>query len=540
LFSKLSIQNNNFSKVFKATVFKSKVMQKSKMPSYSEQPLFRADEIKKIEQSSAKSRNIELYQIMELAGLAAWQSIETHWRDAEKISIVCGKGNNAGDGFVLAKIAAARGKTVQVLLVDEKTEHKGDAQVAYQAMIAEGIKPIQFQAASLKSQDLIVDAILGTGLKGPLKENFQQTIESINTQVESESLLQAESSVEVFSLDIPSGLESNTGQVNPIAIRAARTLTFIALKPGMVTGDARAYCGVIDLAELDVTADCKQQFSAQAWIDDADALIESLPQRSNISHKGDHGHLLLIGGDYGFGGAILMSAMAAGRCGAGRLTILTRDAHVAPILTQCPEAMIRSVSGANDPALSAILQNTDAVVIGPGLGQEPWAQGLLKVICATELPLLLDADALNILAATTDSKQYKKSNWVITPHPGEAGRLLNVEASQIEQDRYQAVDLLQNKYSAVVVLKGAGTLIEDYDNQITVCNEGNPGMASAGMGDILSGIIGTLLAQGIEVSLAARIGVALHARAGDLAAMNGQKGLMATDLISPLRMLVNQ
>ena len=515
-------------------------MQKSKIPSYIEQPLFQSDEIKQIELSSVKSRNIELYQLMELAGLAAWQSIEVHWQDAEKITIVCGKGNNAGDGFVLARIAANRGKVVQVLLVDERTEHKGDAKVAYLAMIAEGIKPIQFQADCLKSQDLIVDAILGTGLKGPLKENFQRTIESINAQVESERVLETESSIEVFSLDIPSGLESNTGQVNPIAIKARRTLTFIALKAGMVTGDARAYCGAIDLATLDVTNDCTEQFPAQAWIDDADALIHSLPRRSNISHKGDHGHLLLIGGDYGFGGAILMSAMAAGRCGAGMLTILTRDAHVAPILTQCPEAMIRSVSGADDPALGTILQNIDAVVIGPGLGQEPWAQGLLEVICATDLPLLIDADALNILAATSNSDQYKKSNWVITPHPGEAGRLLNLDVSQIEQDRYQAVHLLQKKYSAVAILKGAGTLIEDYDNLTTVCNEGNPGMASAGMGDILSGIIGTLLAQGIEVSLAARIGVALHARAGDLAAMNGQKGLMATDLISPLRMLVNQ
>jgi len=513
-------------------------MQEQKIPCYIENPLFESNEIKNIEQLSAESRNIELYQLMELAGQAAWQSIETSWPKVNKITVVCGSGNNAGDGFVLARIAAHYGKVVQVLLVDVKAEPKGDALLAYQAMVTEGIKTSHFHPELLKEQHLIVDAILGTGIKGALKENVQQVIESINDLLDLQQEL--DNPVELLSLDIPSGLESNTGYVNPIAIRATQTLTFIALKSGMVTGDARAYCGVIDVATLGVTKDSLQQFRAQAWIDDADALINSLPQRSSVSHKGDHGHLLLIGGDYGFGGAILMSAMAAGRCGAGMLTILTRDAHVAPILTQCPEAMIRSVTGAGDPALMNILQNIDAVVIGPGLGQESWAKGLLEVICATDLPLLLDADALNILAANKNPEKYKKTNWIITPHPGEAGRLLNIETSQIQQNRYQAVHLLQKKYSAVTVLKGAGTLIADYENNITVCNEGNAGMASAGMGDILSGIIGTLLAQGIEASLAARIGVALHARAGDLAAMNGQKGLMATDLISPLRMLINQ
>jgi len=218
------------------------------------------------------------------------------------------------------------------------------------------------------------------------------------------------------------------------------------------------------------------------------------------------------------------------------LTILTRDAHVAPILSQCPEAMIRSVTGADDPAFQKLLGKVNAVVIGPGLGQEDWGTGLLKTICKTNLPILLDADALNILAR----HQCKNTHWVMTPHPGEAGRLLNKPTSKIQQNRYLAAKELQKQYSGVVVLKGAGTLIIDQQQNITVCNEGNPGMATAGMGDILSGIIGSLLAQGIEGHQAARTGVALHARAGDLAAEKGQKGLMATDLIEPLRMLVNQ
>jgi len=493
------------------------------------QPLYNATEIKRIEQQAAASGGYAMYQLMEKAGLACWNYIQQHWQEAKKITIICGKGNNAGDGFVLARIAVNEGKTVQVLTVEADAEYKGDAQIAYQAMIKQGIEPQVFSSQQLADQDLIIDAILGTGLKGVLRENFLRVIEAVNSTM-------AIDWAPVLSIDIPSGLESDTGFANPVAINATRTLTFIGIKSGMVTAFARAYCGSIHLDQLGIDDEIYKQFSPMGWIDNTDKLIHNLPKRSQVSHKGDHGHLLLVGGDYGFGGAILMSAIAAARCGAGMLTILTRDAHVGPILSQCPEAMIRSVSGADDPVFLKLLGSVDAVVIGPGLGQEDWGVGLLKAICKLELPILIDADALNILARN----QYQNTHWVMTPHPGEAGRLLNLPTSKIQQDRYSAVKQLQEKYSGVVVLKGAGSLIIDQQQTITVCNEGNPGMATAGMGDILSGIIGSLLAQGIESHLAARTGVALHARAGDLAAKKGQKGLMATDLIDPLRMLVNQ
>ncbi|MCP4272487.1 MAG: NAD(P)H-hydrate dehydratase [Gammaproteobacteria bacterium] len=494
-----------------------------------EQPLYTAAEIKSIEQQAARTGGYPMYQLMEKAGLACWQYLQQHWQEARKITIICGKGNNAGDGFVLARIAVDAGKVVQLLTVEAEAEYKGDALIAYQAMIDQGIQPQVFSKQLLADQDLIVDAILGTGLKGVLRENYLQVIEAINHSMKIDW-------APVLSIDIPSGLESDTGFANPVAINATITLTFIALKSGMVTSFARAYCGSIHLEQLGIDDELFQQFSPVAWIDSTNKLIHNLPKRSEVSHKGDHGHLLLLGGDYGFGGAILMSAIAAARCGVGMLTILTRDAHVAPILSQCPEAMIRSVSGADDPVLKKLLDSVDAVVIGPGLGQEDWGVGLLKIICKTELPILIDADALNILAR----HQCQNTHWVMTPHPGEAGRLLDQPTSQIQQDRYLAAKELQKKYSGVVVLKGAGSLIIDQQQRITVCNEGNPGMATAGMGDILSGIIGSLLAQGIESHLAARTGVALHARAGDLAAEKGQKGLMATDLIEPLRLLVNQ
>jgi len=513
-------------------------MQYQCIPPFVGQALYQASEIKHIEQTAAASGGYPMYDLMEKAGMTVWQFARIHWPGLSKISVICGKGNNAGDGFVLARLAANEGKDVQVLVVEPDTEFKGDALVAYQAMIEQGIKPRQFSLSLLRNQDLIVDAILGTGLSGPLRENFHRVIETVNSFIES---CEEDNRTPVLSIDIPSGLASDTGYANPVAIQANRTLTFIAIKSGMVTGHARACCGKIDLDSLGIDIDAmetspQQHFPAVAWLDESDKLIHNLPKRSKVSHKGDHGHLLLVGGDYGFGGAILMSAIAAARCGVGMLTILTRDAHVAPILGQCPEAMIRSVSGADDPALKKILSSVDAVVIGPGLGQEEWGAGLLTMICTTELPILIDADALNLLALN----HCQNEQWVMTPHPGEAGRLLGVNTSDIQEDRYSAVIRLQETFSGVAVLKGAGSLIIDQNQCITVCDEGNPGMASAGMGDILSGIIGSLLAQGVENSLAARTGVALHARAGDLAAMNGQKGLMATDLITPLRMLVNE
>ncbi|MCP3673450.1 MAG: NAD(P)H-hydrate dehydratase [Gammaproteobacteria bacterium] len=505
-------------------------MQHQIQPSYVEQALFQASDIKLIEQNASQSGGYAMYELMEKAGLASWLYLKKHWPEAKNITVLCGKGNNAGDGFVLARLGASEGKAVQVLCVDIEAEYKGDALTAYQAMLKQNINPKIFAPSLLEGQDLIVDALLGTGLSGKLRTNFKAIIDALNTYIKNSN-----TETPVFCIDIPSGLDSDTGTMNPVAIQASRTLTFIAVKSGMVTGHARACCGIIDLDALGIKSIDTKQFLPSAWINDAELLINSLPKRSKVAHKGDHGHLLLIGGDYGFGGAILMSAIAAARCGVGMFTILTRDAHVAPILTQCPEAMIRSISGADDPALIEMLGNVDAVVIGPGLGKEEWGKGILEVIWSSELPMLIDADALNILA----EHEKRNAHWVMTPHPGEASRLLGIDTSDVEQNRYQAVMALQSKYDGIAVLKGAGTLITDDHQQTTVCSEGNAGMASAGMGDILSGIIGSLLAQGVENGLAARTGVALHARAGDLAAMNGQKGLMATDLLIPLRMLVN-
>lgn len=498
------------------------------IPEFVLRPVYRAEDVKTIERRSVALESYPLYELMRRAGEAAWRCLLAHKPALEKLIVVCGSGNNAGDGLILALHAQLAGKAVTVLTIKEQPDYRGDALLAWQEVKAAGITTGTFCAENLIDHEIVVDAILGTGVKGELRPDYEQSIRSINDW-------RRKYKGWVLALDIPSGLDADTGTVAPVAIESDQCLSFIDLKPGMVTARAREYCPVWQVAELDIHPDSRTDVPIHAWLDDSSALCHSLPKRSPVSHKGDFGHLLLIGGDFGFGGAILMSAQAAARVGVGRMTILTRDSHVAPILSQLPEAMIRSIENPEDTFLEEMLTKVEAVVIGPGLGVSDWGRGLLERVIAADKPMLIDADGLNILA----SAPQKNAQWVLTPHPGEASRLLGKAVAELEANRYHSCRDLQHLYGGTVVLKGAGTLIGS-EQQVTVCIEGNPGMATAGMGDILSGIIGSLLAQGYESQLAARIGVALHARAGDLAARaGGETGLLATDLLEPLRQLVN-
>lgn len=493
-------------------------------------PLYLADDVKKIESSATQIGGYELYQLMLRAGQAAWQALLNKWPNCKNIVVIAGSGNNAGDGFVLAQLAHQQGFNVVVLTVSKNPQYKGDAATAFENLQQTEVSILHYHKQLLSGSDVIVDAILGTGLTGPLRSQFLEVIESLNDFVATEGV-----KASVYSLDISSGLNADTGCVDPCAVRADHCISFINYKPGMYTAKAREYCRSFELADLAIDARSRDDVPIHAYCDDSQELIHSLPKRSRTSHKGDHGHLLLIGGDYGFGGAILMSGLAAARTGVGKLTILTRDSHVAPILTQFPEAMICSIEDSSDPLLEELIANADAIVIGPGLGQQEWGKVLLERVLKTDKPILVDADGLNILA----QNPIHKDNWVLTPHPGEASRLLDTNTQEAESDRYQTISQLQKKYQGIVVLKGAGTLIADED-LTTVCTKGNPGMATGGMGDILSGIIGSLLAQGLAPFHAARAGVALHAVAGDMAAKAGEKGLLATDLIDPIRQLVNE
>lgn len=261
-----------------------------------------------------------------------------------------------------------------------------------------------------------------------------------------------------------------------------------------------------------------------------------LKPRTRDSHKGDFGRVLVIGGDFGFSGAPLMAAQAALRTGAGLVSVATRMEHATVLNVSCPEIMCHGVGFANE--LNGLLEKANVVAIGPGLGKSAWAQELLDFVLDSDKTLVVDADALNILAGREEPKP--KENWVLTPHPGEAARMLKANGQDIQRDRKGSAKKLQKMFGGVVVLKGAGSLIVGPETPVAVCEDGNPGMATAGMGDILTGIIAGLIAQRVPMVDAAKLGVLLHAMAGDLAAETiGERGLMATDLLPFLHRLVN-
>lgn len=261
-----------------------------------------------------------------------------------------------------------------------------------------------------------------------------------------------------------------------------------------------------------------------------------LTPRPREANKGHFGHVLVIGGDFGMEGAVRLAGEAALRSGAGLVTIATHPDHAVAISAACPELMCRGVETEAD--LIALLEKATVTVIGPGLGRMKWGKALLAHVLQTSLPLVVDADALNQLAES--QQQHSRDNWILTPHPGEAARLLKQSVSEVQKDRVLAILALQTQYNGVIVLKGAGTLVVGSDKVPALCTAGNPGMATAGMGDVLSGIIAALVAQGLSLEEAARLGVCAHATAGDLAAnVSGERGLMARDLLEGIRQCLN-
>lgn len=261
--------------------------------------------------------------------------------------------------------------------------------------------------------------------------------------------------------------------------------------------------------------------------------VQYLSRRPKDSHKNNFGHVLVVGGEWGFSGAVRMASEAALRVGAGLVSVATRKDHAFVLNSSRPELMCHGISSAR--SLNSLIAKATVIIIGPGLGQSPWAKALVAAIFKCKQPLVVDADALHLLA----EKPQKKNNWILTPHPGEAAHLLKITNAAVQANRLSAVKLLQKKFGGVAVLKGAGTLVDGPDSIPAICTAGNPGMATAGMGDILSGVIGGLLAQQIPLIAAAKLGVLIHGLAGDRAAKEGERGMIASDLLPHLRFLVN-
>ncbi len=492
-----------------------------------QQPFYRAVAMREIDRQTYTARGISEYELMCEAGKAALDVLASQWPEARHILVLCGTGNNGGDGWVLARLAHDAGYDCQVALFGDPSRIAGTARIAHDAW-RDSTRATYSKAESLstgeleaESCDIVIDALTGIGLSGPSRDAFVELITLINT-----------SPVPVLSLDVPSGVDADTGAVLGAAVHAATTITFIAHKLGLLTGAAVNHVGRLVLADLGAPPAVFESVPGVGFRISADA-VRGLPARSTNAHKGHFGHVLVIGGNRGMGGAALLAAGAALRSGAGLVSLATRSEHTTAALVRHPELM---VTGLDDTAaLPALCDGKSVIVIGPGLGQDEWAQQCLRHAVSAGLPVVCDADALNVIAENVVIIPPEVP-WIFTPHPGEASRLAGVATPEIESDRVSWAVTLAERYAAVVVLKGAGTVIasSSEDDQTCICVGGNPGMATGGMGDVLAGLTGALVAQGLSLMDACTLGVATHARAGDLAWKRYGVGLTATDVADGL------
>lgn len=485
--------------------------------------LYRAQQVREMDRLTIESYGISGDELMQRAGQAAFDLLRQRWPGAGRILVLAGTGNNGGDGFVVARLALQAGLQVQVMQLGDRQQIAGDAQTNAQRYAALAGDWQVYSDVLPGNMDVVVDAVFGTGLEREVEGRWAQALEAVNAL-----------RVPVLALDIPSGLHADTGRVLGIAVQAEATISFIGLKQGMFTADGPACCGAIQFDALDIPAQVYASQILSARRLDWSRQKDLLQPRSRTAHKGMYGHVLVVGGDLGYGGAGRLCAEAGLRSGAGLVSLATRSEHVSAVLAARPEIMVHGVSEPDD--LQYLLQKTTVVALGPGLGLSSWGSGLWREIMDSELPLVVDADALNLLARSPE----RRENWVLTPHPGEAARLLGCEIEAIHADRFAAVEQLQQRYGGVAVLKGAGTLIfGDGGRPTAVCSEGNPGMASGGMGDVLTGVIAGFLAQEWDLPHAVELAVSLHAAAADKAARAGERGLLASDLMSHIRRLAN-
>jgi NAD(P)H-hydrate epimerase len=470
--------------------------------------LYRAAQLRELDRRAIEQGAIPGSVLMARAGAAAFQLLRARWPRARRIAVLCGLGNNGGDGYVVARLAQADGLDVSVFSVGASDKVKGEAAEARSACTQAGVSITPYAGQSLDDAEVIVDALLGIGLERPVTGAMPAAIDAINRAKRP-----------VLAIDIPSGLSADTGAVMGAAVRAETTISFIALKAGLFTGRGSEQSGEVFFNGLGVPPSIYEGIVPVARRLTDDTLHGLLPRRVRHAHKGDFGRVLVVGGAPGMPGAARLCGEAAYRCGAGMVTLATHPQHTAAIKPQ--------------------LERATVVALGPGLGRGAWGKQLFTAALAARRPLVIDADGLYFFLAHS---RKQRADWVLTPHAGEAARLLGCTADEIERDRFATVRAITEKFGGVCVLKGAGTLIAAQgEPTVYLCDRGNPGMASGGMGDVLTGVIAALRAQGLNALDAARLGVWVHATAGDAAAeQGGEIGLVASDVLGLLRAELNR
>lgn len=495
--------------------------------------LFSADAVREIDRYVIDQQGVDGFDLMQRAAYSAFRRLVRHWQESGAILVLCGAGNNGGDGYLVAANAARHGMEVRCVAVAPTGKLSGDARKAWQKALADGVTVQEIDDLSsadldglFGDADVLVDAMLGTGVSGAPREPFAGLIGRCNSV-----------SAPVLAIDLPSGLNATTGAAEGDVVKADLTVTFIGLKSGLFTGQGVAVCGTVVFEALDTEeglAGSGQDPLATRL--DWRSVMSWLPARPANAHKGRFGHVLVVAGDRGFGGAGLMAAEAAVRSGAGLVSLATRPEHVTAALARCPSVMVHGLIHGSE--LPPLLESATVVVCGPGMGQSAWGQQMLEQVVDSGKPRVLDADALNLFSSRVP---MLADNHILTPHPGEAARLLDCLVPEVEADRIAAARTLQKTYGGTIVLKGAGTVIASEDETVDIVSGSNPGMATGGMGDVLSGIIGALYGQLGDARTAAGLGASVHMAAAERASESkGFISLIPNDVIDALPLVFRE
>ncbi|MDD4801503.1 MAG: NAD(P)H-hydrate dehydratase [Syntrophomonas sp.] len=505
--------------------------------------LLTAEQMKEIDKRTTDEYLIPGLILMENAGLRVLETIEgliSELRDA-KIVILAGKGNNGGDGLVLGRHLINSGARVDTFLLGDPGNLTPDAYINYNILgkmngnifLLNKEPDFDRLMIALLSADLIIDAIYGIGFKGSMNDFEARIVQMVNW-----------SQASVLSVDIPSGVEANTGKINGAAIKADHTVTFALPKLGLLLEPGRNYVGTLTVADISIPQPLLIDDRYNLNLIDEGMIKELFKPRVSESHKGNYGHALVIGGSVGMTGAVIMTACAALRSGAGLVTaalpeslVPVLEASVLEVMSRpLPETSYAAISSQAIPAIQNLLGTVSVCAIGPGMSKYQDAKAIISwLLNNSEVPLVIDADGLNALAGEAGILKDCKVPVVITPHPGEMSRLTGLTIAEIQQNRLATARRYAEEWGVTVVLKGNKTVVAYPTGQVFVNISGNPGMATAGSGDVLSGIILGFLAQGFKAGSSAVAGVYVHGRAGDRAAeICGQRGLVASDLLNNL------
>ena len=498
--------------------------------------LYTSKQTKILERLAIKEQRFTAFSLMQEAANFSFNTLLSYWPDTKQVFTFCGKGNNAGDGYLVASLAKEVGLESFVIQISNQKNLSQPSIKALKVSRSLGVKFITLKSFTKMSLNraVLVDALLGTGIKGNVRKNVANAIQIIN---------QKSTYHPVLSIDIPSGICADTGKELGTAVMANLTTTFIGRKRGCYTSAGRSNSGTIEFSNLGIKKTTLNKVTSNYHILDMEKSLAKILNRPKNSHKGDFGHTLVIGGDSGYGGAAILASKAAIMSGSGLVSLATQKEHISAALSSCPELMVNGVTSGQD--LEDLLAKANSIVIGPGLGQSAWSEQMLQKTFIEakkrNLPVVMDADALNLLSTLKLASGTPKK-LVITPHPGEAAKLLKRSIEAIQQDRFKSVMDLEKKLGAISVLKGSGSLVCSRINgiqKIGVCSAGNPGMAKGGVGDILSGLIGSFISQGLSLTAATEAAVDIHSKAADIAELElGELGLLPSDVINNIRYLL--